>query len=37
MNQKSEKRIKTLITQKKNFQEKVKFSEKQQESDVYGQ
>ena len=29
MNQKSEKRMKTLITQKKNFQEKVKFSEKQ--------
>ena len=29
MNQKSEKRMKTLIIQKKNFQEKVKFSEKQ--------
>ena len=29
MNQKSEKRMKTLITHKKNFQEKVKFSEKQ--------
>ena len=29
MNQKSEKRMKTLIAQKKNFEEKVKFSEKQ--------